>query len=94
MEIDRVLRPGGYWVISGPPINWKTYKGSHKDAKEMEKGYASLEDLARQLCWKKIAERNQIAVWKKSNNYIQCVKNSNVQVSRHFCAATDPDTGW
>ncbi|KAJ0940440.1 putative S-adenosyl-L-methionine-dependent methyltransferase [Helianthus annuus] len=21
MEVDRVLRPGGYWVLSGPPIN-------------------------------------------------------------------------
>ncbi|PWA37843.1 putative methyltransferase PMT2 [Artemisia annua] len=24
MEVDRVLRHGGYWVLSGPPINWKT----------------------------------------------------------------------
>lgn len=92
MEIDRVLRPGGYWVISGPPINRRTYKGSHSDAKKMEKEYATLEDLARQLCWKKIAEHNQIAVWRKPNNHIQCFKNSNVQVS--LCDATDPDTGW
>ncbi|PWA39207.1 S-adenosyl-L-methionine-dependent methyltransferase [Artemisia annua] len=25
MEVDRVLRPGGFWILSGPPINWKTY---------------------------------------------------------------------
>ncbi|XVF11937.1 hypothetical protein REPUB_Repub08aG0071400 [Reevesia pubescens] len=23
MEVDRVLGPGGYWLLSGPPINWK-----------------------------------------------------------------------
>ncbi|GKE31090.1 probable methyltransferase PMT2, partial [Tanacetum coccineum] len=23
MEVDRVLRPGGFWVLLGPPMNWK-----------------------------------------------------------------------
>ena len=44
MEVDRVLRPGGYWVLSGPPItggiitkhgsalerNWRRNKGRLK----------------------------------------------------------------
>ena len=25
IEADRVLRPGGYWVLSGSPINWKNH---------------------------------------------------------------------
>ncbi|KAM0899624.1 hypothetical protein ACQ4PT_021148 [Festuca glaucescens] len=37
MEVDRVLRPGGYWVLSGPPINWKVnYKGWQRTKKDLE----------------------------------------------------------
>ncbi|PWA32069.1 S-adenosyl-L-methionine-dependent methyltransferase [Artemisia annua] len=34
MEVDRVLRPGGFWILSGPPINWKTYYQTWKRSKE------------------------------------------------------------
>ncbi|RVW59913.1 putative methyltransferase PMT15 [Vitis vinifera] len=55
MEIDRVLRPGGYWVVSGPPISWKSsYKGWERKAQDLEKEQISLEDLARRLCWKRL----------------------------------------
>ncbi|TKY50548.1 methyltransferase PMT19 [Spatholobus suberectus] len=34
LEIDRVLRPGGYWVLSGPPINWRrSYRGWQMEPK-------------------------------------------------------------
>ncbi|KAK1356847.1 hypothetical protein POM88_050103 [Heracleum sosnowskyi] len=32
IEVDRILRPGGYWIFSGPPINWESrWKGSVPD---------------------------------------------------------------
>ncbi|KAI3883550.1 hypothetical protein MKW92_044357 [Papaver armeniacum] len=43
IEVDRVLRPGGYWILSGPPINWKKYW------REQD----SIEDVVKRLCWKK-----------------------------------------
>ncbi|XP_021890546.1 probable methyltransferase PMT2 [Carica papaya] len=37
MEVDRVLRPGGYWVLSGPPINWKiNYKAWQRPKEELQ----------------------------------------------------------
>ncbi|XAR71132.1 hypothetical protein NMG60_11028256 [Bertholletia excelsa] len=97
LEIDRVLRPGGYWVFSGPPINWKTnYIGWQKSAKELEEEQKSLEDLTKRLCWKKVDERGPIAVWQKPINHIQCAKakDSKAGESPKFCTNTNPDAGW
>lgn len=95
MEIDRVLRPGGYWVLSGPPINWRhNYKGWQRQPKDLEKEQASIEDLARRLCWKKTAERGPIAVWRKPTNHFHCIQKSKVLGSPPFCAVNDPDVAW
>ncbi|KAL5991027.1 hypothetical protein ACLOJK_011933 [Asimina triloba] len=94
-EIDRILRPGGYWVLSGPPINWRTsYMGWQRQPKDLEQEQASIEDLARQLCWKKIAERGQFAVWQKPTNHVHCHMRAKVLQSRSFCTAPDPDAAW
>ncbi|XP_042517888.1 probable methyltransferase PMT19 [Macadamia integrifolia] len=97
MEIDRVLRPGGYWVLSGPPINWKVnYKGWQRQPKDLEQEQANLEDLARRLCWRKVAERGPIAVWRKPTNHVHCVQKSKTLKSPRFCDDTDADAdaGW
>lgn len=95
MEIDRVLRPGGYWIFSGPPINWKAnYKGSEVGAQELEQEQARLEDLAVRLCWKKVAEKGAIAVWRKPNNHIHCIIKSRIWKSPRFCINSNPDAGW
>lgn len=88
-----MLRPGGYWIFSGPPINWKVnYKG--KRAEELEQEQTRLEDLARRLCWKKVAEKGPIAMWRKPNNHIHCIKNSRIWKTPPFCTKSDPDAGW
>lgn len=95
MEIDRVLRPGGYWVLSGPPISWRTsYKGWKREAKDLEKEQISLEDVAKRLCWKKIAERDPIAVWRKPTNHVHCIQKLRVLKSSRFCATSDSDAAW
>ncbi|KAK3034232.1 hypothetical protein RJ639_032812 [Escallonia herrerae] len=51
LEIDRVLRAGVYWVLSGPPIGWRvSYKGWERSAQDLESEQNNLEDLARRLC--------------------------------------------
>ncbi|KAA8531354.1 hypothetical protein F0562_006063 [Nyssa sinensis] len=95
MEIDRILRPGGYWVLSGPPINWRVnYKGWQRTQDDLKKEQNSLEDLARRLCWKKITERGPIAVWRKPTNHIHCIQKLKAWKSPNFCAEADPDAGW
>lgn len=95
MEIDRVLRPGGYWVLSGPPIDWRhNYKGWQRQPQDLEKEQASIEDLTRRLCWKKIAERGPIAVWRKPTNHVHCIQKSKILQSPPFCTANDPDAAW
>lgn len=94
-EIDRILRPGGYWVLSGPPINWRVnYKAWQTEAKVLEKEQSMLEDLAMQLCWKKVAERDQIAVWQKPKNHISCIEKLKTWRSPKFCNSSEPDAGW
>ncbi|OVA19195.1 putative S-adenosyl-L-methionine-dependent methyltransferase [Macleaya cordata] len=95
MEIDRVLRPGGYWVLSGPPISGKiSYKKWERQVQDLEEEQATLEDLAKKLCWKKIAERDAIAIWRKPTNHVHCIQNLKTWKYPLFCDATDPDAGW
>ncbi|KAK9288645.1 hypothetical protein L1049_017105 [Liquidambar formosana] len=95
MEIDRVLRPGGYWVLSGPPISWRvSYKCWQRRAQDLEKEQISLEDLARRLCWKKITERGVLAVWRKPTNHVHCIQKLKAWKSPHFGIKTEPDGGW
>ncbi|XP_027364846.1 probable methyltransferase PMT19 [Abrus precatorius] len=97
LEIDRVLRPGGYWILSGPPINWRrSYRGWEAEPMVLEKDQNTLEDLARRMCWKKIAEREHIAVWQKPTNHIHCIQKLKTWKSLQFCSSSDADAdaGW
>ncbi|KAI4334758.1 hypothetical protein L6164_013470 [Bauhinia variegata] len=95
LEMDRVLRPGGYWVLSGPPINWRlNYKGWEKEPTFFEREQTILEDLARRLCWQKIAERQNIAVWQKPINHLNCIPQIKTWESPNFCNSSDADVAW
>ncbi|KAK8952928.1 putative methyltransferase PMT17 [Platanthera guangdongensis] len=69
-EVDRVVRPGGYWILSGPPINWKVYyRGWERTAEDLKHEQDTIEDLAKRLCWKKVIEKGDLAVWQKPINH-------------------------
>ncbi|KAL8088993.1 hypothetical protein AgCh_038665 [Apium graveolens] len=90
MEVDRVLRPGGYWILSGPPINWKTYYKTWKRSKEEVKGeQRKIEELAERLCWEKKYEKGDIAIWKKKINAESCQRDS-----VNICQSSDADNVW
>lgn len=73
MEVDRVIRPGGYWILSGPPINWKAHHSSWKQSKEdLEAEQEKIELLAESLCWEKKFEKGDIAIWRKKVNPESC----------------------
>ncbi|KAL9689117.1 hypothetical protein QQ045_033549 [Rhodiola kirilowii] len=92
MEVDRVLRPGGYWVLSGPPIHWKqNYKSWQRPKEELEEEQRRIEDTAKLLCWEKKHEKGEIAVWQKSMSPDSC-RSRQTKVS--FCDASEADNVW
>lgn len=94
MEVDRVLRPGGYWILSGPPINWKTYYQTWKRSKDdLQKEQRRIEELAELLCWEKKYEKGDLAIWRKRINTNSCQSRKN-DLSVKICKGADADNIW
>ncbi|RDX87020.1 putative methyltransferase PMT13, partial [Mucuna pruriens] len=66
IEVDRLLRPGGYLVISGPPVQWP----------KQDKEWSDLQAVARALCYELIAVDGNTVIWKKSLEDT-CLPNEN-----------------
>lgn len=93
MEVDRVLRPGGYWVLSGPPINWKTYYKTWKRSKdELQKEQKRIEELAKMLCWEKKYEKGDIAIFRKQLNTNSCKRSDKPSIK--MCSSANSDDVW
>ncbi|KAG8065847.1 hypothetical protein GUJ93_ZPchr0004g38841 [Zizania palustris] len=83
IEVDRLLRPGGYLIISGPPVRWK----------KQEKEWGELQSMALSLCYKLITVDGNTAIWKKPAE-ASCLPNQN-EFSIDLCSADDdPDQAW
>ncbi|KAI8543363.1 hypothetical protein RHMOL_Rhmol08G0211500 [Rhododendron molle] len=92
MEVDRVLRPGGYWVLSGPPINWRiNYKAWQRPKEELEEEQRKIEEVAKLLCWEKKHEKGEIAIWRKRLNNENCPERDS---SATMCESTNVDDVW
>ncbi|CAL1368313.1 unnamed protein product [Linum trigynum] len=89
MEVDRVLRPGGYWLLSGPPINWRThYQAWNRTKEDLEAEQNKIEEIARLLCWEKKDELGDIGIWQKRLDPGSCTEQ------RTMCESSDPDDVW
>ncbi|MQL88793.1 hypothetical protein Taro_021363, partial [Colocasia esculenta] len=96
LEVDRILRPGGYWILSGPPINWqKHWKGWQRTQEDLGAEQDAIEAVARSICWKKIKQVGDIAVWQKPTNHIHCKASRKLIQSPQFCPAQqNADSAW
>ncbi|XP_068662363.1 probable methyltransferase PMT7 [Aristolochia californica] len=56
-EMDRLLRPNGYFVYSAPP--------AYKKVKEFPMIWEKLVNITTAMCWKLIAQQVQTAIWIK-----------------------------
>eukprot|EP00897_Mesotaenium_endlicherianum_P009911 jgi/Mesen1/8949/ME000056S08364 len=92
-EIDRVLRPGGYWVLTGPPIDWKKYHvGWNRTEADLKAEQDAIEDMAARLCWKKVVEKDIYAIFQKPLTS-DCANKKTV--SPPLCPeGSDADTAW
>jgi len=94
MEVDRVLRPGGYWVLSGPPINWKVnYKAWQRPKEDLQEEQRKIEEIAKQLCWVKRSEKSEMAIWQKVVDSESCQRRQE-DSSVEFCDSSDGDDVW
>ncbi|GKV13063.1 hypothetical protein SLEP1_g24136 [Rubroshorea leprosula] len=83
IEVDRLLRPGGYLVISGPPVQWP----------KQDKEWADLQAVARTLCYELIAVDRNTAIWKKPVGD-SCLPNQN-EFGLELCGESDdPSYAW
>lgn len=77
LEVDRLLRPGGYLVISGPPVLWP----------KQDKEWADLQAVARALCYELKAVDGNTAIWKKPAGD-SCLPNQN-EFGLELCDESD-----
>lgn len=93
MEVDRILRPGGYWILSGPPINWKKYyEGWERTKEDLKKEQDSIEAVAKSLCWEKLIDEDDLAIWQKPTNH---AADYCASASPKMCNKTsNPDRAW
>ncbi|RRT71120.1 hypothetical protein B296_00014713 [Ensete ventricosum] len=62
LEIHRILRPGGFWVLSGPPINYEhRWRGWNTTVEEQKSDYDKLKKLLTSMCFKFYNKKDDIA---------------------------------
>ncbi|KAE8693814.1 putative methyltransferase PMT13 [Hibiscus syriacus] len=83
VEVDRLLRPGGYLVISGPPVQWP----------KQDKEWANLQSVARALCYELIAVDGNTVIWKKPDGD-SCLPNQNEFGLESCDQSNDPSNAW
>ncbi|KAL3645541.1 hypothetical protein CASFOL_010721 [Castilleja foliolosa] len=94
-EVDRILRPGGYWILSGPPIRWKQYwRGWERTKEDLKEEQDSIEDTAKRLCWKKVVEKDDLAIWQKPINHVECLERKETHPEPHMCKSGNADAAW
>ncbi|XP_076959206.1 putative methyltransferase PMT21 [Bidens hawaiensis] len=103
LEVHKILRPGGFWVLSDPPINYeKHWRGWNTTVEEQKTEHQKLQELLSSMCFKLYNKKDDIAVWQKSTNN-NCYKQLNTPEEGltppdnypPICDdSIEPDSGW
>ncbi|KAL6979974.1 methyltransferase [Sarracenia purpurea var. burkii] len=96
LEIHRILRPGGFWVLSGPPVNYENHwRGWNTTIEEQKSDYEKLQDLLTSICFKLYNKKDDIAVWQKSKDNSCYTKLAAPDSYPPKCDdGTEPDSAW
>ncbi|KAL2348817.1 hypothetical protein Fmac_002817 [Flemingia macrophylla] len=95
MEINRILRPGGFWVLSGPPVNYeRRWRGWNTTVEEQRSDYEKLQDLLTSMCFKLYNKKDDIAVWQKAKDNSCYEKLSKESYPPKCDDSIEPDAGW
>lgn len=86
LELDRLLRPGGYFVYSSPE--------AYANDPENRRIWNSMYDLLRRMCWRVVAKRDQTAIWAKPVSN-RCYLKREPGIQPPLCSSDDdPDEIW
>ncbi|GJP51831.1 hypothetical protein CLOM_g10962 [Closterium sp. NIES-68] len=93
LELNRVLRPGGYFIWSATPVYRK--KGDDEEI------WSAMTDLADRMCWTlKVREKEDgldnvgVAVWQKPSDN-RCYSERGAETAPPMCESDDnPDAAW
>lgn len=85
-EIDRLLRPNGYFVYSAPP--------AYRKDKDFPMIWEKLVNLTTAMCWKLIARKVQTAIWIKQENPSCLIINADRKVVQICDAEDDSTPSW
>ncbi|KAJ7542572.1 hypothetical protein O6H91_09G001300 [Diphasiastrum complanatum] len=86
LEVDRLMRPGGYFTWSSPP--------AYKDDDEDRRVWKDMDSVARRLCRSIAAKEGQTVIWVKpsTNEYYRKRPEG---TDPPLCRTTDdPDAAW
>ncbi|KAL0908586.1 hypothetical protein M5K25_023088 [Dendrobium thyrsiflorum] len=62
VEVDRLLRPGGYFI-------WTSTGNTHRSLRDKDnhKKWTLIHDFAENLCWEMLSQQDETIIWKKTN---------------------------
>ncbi|KAL5567586.1 hypothetical protein UlMin_024161 [Ulmus minor] len=86
LEVDRMLRAGGYFVWAAQPV--------YKHEEVLEEQWKEMLNLTTRLCWEFVKKDGYIAIWKKPSNN-SCYLNREEGTKPPLCdPKDDPDKVW
>lgn len=95
LEVHRILRPGGFWVLSGPPVNYENrWRGWNTTIEEQRSDYEKLQDLLTSICFKLYNKKDDIAVWQKLSDNCYNHLESPDSYPPKCDDSLEPDSAW
>lgn len=86
LELDRLLRPGGYFAYSSP----EAYAQDEEDLKI----WREMSAIVERLCWKIVSKKNQTVIWAKPLTN-SCYLARGIGTQPPLCRPdVDPDAAW
>ncbi|KAL2326017.1 hypothetical protein Fmac_025075 [Flemingia macrophylla] len=85
-ELNRLLRPNGYFAYSAPP--------AYKKDKDYPVIWDKLVNLTTAMCWRLVARQVQTAIWIKENNQSCLLHNAEQNLLKPCDAADDSKPSW
>lgn len=85
IEVDRLLRPGGYFAWSSPP--------AYRDDEEDRLIWNEMSKLVTSMCWVEVAKEGQTVIWMK-NSSKECYDERGEGAHPPVCGHDDPDDAW
>lgn len=85
LELDRLLRPGGYFVYSSPE--------AYAQDVENQRIRNAMYDLLSRMCWRVVSRKEQTVIWAKPLSNSCYLKRSPV-TQPPLCRSDDPDAAW